>query len=274
MVVNADDFGFFNRVSEAIVDAADKGRVTATGVMANGPVVEKWTDPLKKISNLSIGVHLNSTLGRPLTARMGDWLKFNKGLFASKEKMMSAIAFKKLPKSILLNEWREQIIRCKELGLQISFINSHEHIHMFPLLLQSVRRLAMEFGIKFIRSSRWEWGDKLYLNGFCRNALLAACRIISFPLSNCEPILIGISVSGRMNINYCEWRFKRLCSRKKYELMCHPGYNDPEARSYPALQKYHDWESEIATLLSDKFKLLLDRQKIFLATYEQIFKGH
>ena len=46
LIVNADDYGYFDHVCAGILDCAAAGTVTATGVLANGPVLERWTDAL------------------------------------------------------------------------------------------------------------------------------------------------------------------------------------------------------------------------------------
>ena len=74
MIVNADDLGYFDEVSRGILHCAEAGVVTATGVMANGPAFEKWVGNRRALPSLSVGVHLNATLGRPLTAEMRDEL--------------------------------------------------------------------------------------------------------------------------------------------------------------------------------------------------------
>ncbi len=47
MIVNADDFGYFDNVCRGILEAAEKGVVTATGVMANGPALPRWIERLR-----------------------------------------------------------------------------------------------------------------------------------------------------------------------------------------------------------------------------------
>ena len=37
-------------------------------------------------------------------------------------------------------EWRAQIERCLDSGLRVSFLNSHEHLHMLPALFPVARR--------------------------------------------------------------------------------------------------------------------------------------
>jgi chitin disaccharide deacetylase len=267
LIVNADDFGYFDQVSRGILDAAERGVVTATGVMANGPALPRWIDRLKAVRSLSVGVHLNATLGRPLTAEMRDRLGNDE--FPSTGALVGSLLVGKLPVSTLLHEWRAQIEHCLRAGLALRFVNSHEHVHMLPILYAKVRRLAAEFGIVHVRAPQPEWGHASTAGGWLRNGAFTLSRWFAAASARAsEPILIGLAPSGRLNEAYCKWRFARLDRGASYELMCHPGWDDPNARKNPKLGAYHDWEGELNMLLGAGFAQLLHERGIKLAAYE------
>ena len=68
LIVNADDWGVTEGVSRGIVEAGRRGIVTSTTVMVNRPVPRALVDELLD-SGLGIGLHLNLTLGEPVTDR-------------------------------------------------------------------------------------------------------------------------------------------------------------------------------------------------------------
>lgn len=267
MIVNADDFGYFDQVSRGIIYSAEQGRVTATGVMANGPALEKWLDPLKSLRSFSLGVHLNATLGRPLTLQMRDALRASDGEFPLKGTLMSALLLGRINAGVLLNEWRAQIQRCLDLGLKLQFLNSHEHVHMLPLLYSKVRQLATEFGIPHVRAPQPEWGPVVTLGGCVRSGAFATIRLLVPKPPRPEPVLIGVAQSGKLDQTYCDWRFARLAAGGNYELMCHPGWNDQEALRDPRLGAYHDWEGELRLLTSAEFADRLRDHRIELVAY-------
>lgn len=262
LITNADDFGYFDEVSRGILEAIEAGVVTATGVMANGPALEAWADRLAR-SQASVGVHLNASLGVPLTAAMRAAVG---GHFPSKGTMGLAVLRGHIPRQTLLAEWRAQIVRCQALGLSLRFLNSHEHLHVMPGLYASVRALAAEFGIRHVRAPRPEWGPGWSVAGGARNAVFVVARLAGGD-SGREPALIGVSPSGRLDLAYCDWRFARLRAGGSYELMCHPGHADPVALANPALAQYHDWEGELRTVMSPEFRQLLSRRRIELTSY-------
>ena len=67
LIVNADDFGLTSGVSEGILAAHRHGIVTSTTVLVTSSI---GSDHLARArdSELGIGLHVNLTLGRPLTS--------------------------------------------------------------------------------------------------------------------------------------------------------------------------------------------------------------
>jgi predicted glycoside hydrolase/deacetylase ChbG (UPF0249 family) len=156
LIVNADDFGYFDGVSQGILEAAEAGRLTAAGVMANGPAFARWSDDLRALPGLAIGGHLNATLGPPLTAAMARHPVCAGGLLPSKERLALAVLRGRLEPELVLDEWRAQIRRCRDAGLTLRFLNTHEHVHALPPLYRGIRQLARAFGIPHVRLPRPE----------------------------------------------------------------------------------------------------------------------
>ena len=272
MIVNADDFGYFDAVSRGILDAAAQGVVTATGVMANGPALERWAEKLRALPAFSVGVHLNATLGQPLTEPMRKCLAANNGEFRAKGAFAASVLRGAVPVAVVIDEWRAQIERCLQFGLTLQFLNSHEHVHMLPSLYRKVRGLAEEFGIAHIRAPQPELGPHITAGGMLRNAVFMGARVLA-DTSIPEPVLIGVAPSGKLDSAYCEWRLPRLQSGVTYELMCHPGWNDELARRNPKFDAYHDWEGELRTLTGDAFAGLLRQHRIELISYADLHRS-
>jgi predicted glycoside hydrolase/deacetylase ChbG (UPF0249 family) len=66
LIVNADDFGLTPAVSRGILDAARHGIVTSTTVLATVAIDPALVSEARA-SGLGLGLHVNLTLGRPLT---------------------------------------------------------------------------------------------------------------------------------------------------------------------------------------------------------------
>ncbi len=134
LIVNADDYGYFDGVSRGILDCARHGIVTATGVFANSPFLDTHAAWLAGVPNVDVGVHLNLTDGWPLTRGLGDALSRSDGRLPGKFAIATAVMSRRIPLRLIRDEWRAQIEALLARGLQVRFLNSHEHIHMLPPL--------------------------------------------------------------------------------------------------------------------------------------------
>ena len=67
LIVNADDLGASDVVNDAIFREIEKGRVTSSTFLANGPGVDKAAKAAKQFPHVSFGVHLNLTEYYPLS---------------------------------------------------------------------------------------------------------------------------------------------------------------------------------------------------------------
>jgi len=77
IVVNADDFGASRQTNEAILQAFEKGLISSATIMANMPAFEEACQLVHQHHlQRRIGLHLNLTSGKPLTAGIADYPRF------------------------------------------------------------------------------------------------------------------------------------------------------------------------------------------------------
>jgi len=67
LIVNADDFGLTQGVSRGILEAGRTGIVTSTTLLVNREIPPAQLEELQA-SGLGVGVHLNLTLGAPVSS--------------------------------------------------------------------------------------------------------------------------------------------------------------------------------------------------------------
>lgn len=269
LIINADDYGFFPSVSRGIVYCAKQGVVTAIGIMANGPQFDSLVGKLHDLSQISFGIHLNVTYGKPISKDCAQYLEATGGFFPGKFKTAGMVIKKQLPVSAVMAEWRAQIERCFDSGLDIRFLNTHEHIHLLPPLAGPILGIAQEYGIRHVRHPEPEWKTRpLTCNAFLRNFLIQITNFFNRTHRSYLPIpVIGIAASGKLTTEYLDQRFGLLKPGKTYELMCHPGYHDPGTIRDPALTRFHSWNEELELLTSNTFKTLLKSYNIKLSGF-------
>lgn len=274
LIVNADDFGCFDGVSRGIVETVKNGIVTATGVIANSPGLERQVGWLEGLAELDVGVHLNLTAGEPLCDPMRAQLERWNGRFPRKLALVSAVARGSITGAAVASEWRAQIERCHAMRLKPRFLNSHEHVHMLPALYHVASDLAREFDIPHVRCTRPEWRARHSPGSLTRNLSLAALVALGCARGDGRilpaPIMLGLAESGRLNHGYLERRLATLREGGVYELMCHPGILDPDQRIERRIMAYHDWDTERKALCSAAVRELLRHHGIRLIGYRHL----
>ncbi len=153
-IFNADDFGMTPGVNQAIAKAYHDGILNSTSIMINLNFVKEALELKKDMPNLDVGLHLNLTNQYALSVPQNIPLiadangEFKNGfvnLF-----LLSILHPKELARQVEL-EARAQIEKAIKLGIKLSHIDSHRHIHHIPVIFKVVKKLAEEYKIPRIR---------------------------------------------------------------------------------------------------------------------------
>jgi len=265
LVINADDFGYFPEVTRGIVDCVDAETVTATSIIVHRDTPPDVFAQAKEINKADIGVHLNLSHGYPLTPKLGDAID----TFPSKFSFLALLAKRQVTVDMVAEEWSAQIETVRGAGIEPVFLNSHEHLHMFPGLFSRFTSLARHFSIEWIRVCQPEWSLTGSSGHWLRTAVFAATGAInSAPADLRHATLIGTAPSGRLQLDYLKTMLTKLQPGRVYELMCHPGKNTPNQAGN--LADYHDWSGEHALLTGNELPQLLRESQVELSSFSQL----
>ncbi len=271
LIINADDYAYFDCVSRGILACADAGTVTATGVFANSPLLDEHAAWLEGYPALDVGVHLNLTDRMPLTRPLTSALSGCHGRFPGKFAISRAILARRIPVHLVRDEWRAQIERCLANNLRPRFLNSHEHIHMLPPLYPVAVALADEYGIGHVRFSTPEWPRTASASALMRDGIMAVLAGINrLRMVRAAPGFLGMSESGRLSSQFLSQLLPKLRPGRIYELMCHPGSPATGETVDERILSYHDWDLERRTLSDPQTKVELARHNIRLIGYRHL----
>jgi predicted glycoside hydrolase/deacetylase ChbG (UPF0249 family) len=152
VVVNADDLGMSHEVNEATFDLLSKGRISSATMMANAPATREAATQVSKFPRCSFGVHLNLTQFEPLTGGPGG------RLLVDERGQMSRANEKARPSSERLRAvYRElcaQIERVASFGVNISHVDSHNHVHTRPFFFPALKAVQRRYHIRKVRLSK------------------------------------------------------------------------------------------------------------------------
>jgi predicted glycoside hydrolase/deacetylase ChbG (UPF0249 family) len=278
LIINADDFGLSEGVNKGIVEAHTKGVLTSATIMANMPAAEQAVELAKNLPDLGVGVHLNLTNDKPVSQNQGVKLLLNNegnfGLSAGKLALASLINGR--IRAAIEAELSAQIQWVIERGIKPTHLDSHKHVHAFPLTFQIVCRLAKRFKIPAIRYAYepkqvchlpWPVTDE---QGRKRASLVRMMARInrwqnrSFFKTNA---LLGVAHTGKINPAFLRAvvLYNQVATA---ELMTHPGYSCDLDASKTRLVKQR--EVELEALCSDKTKQYLKEAGIGLVHYGRL----
>ena len=141
LIVNADDFGLTRGVSEGILDAHRHGIVTSTTALANSAIHSEHVARARDCG-LGIGLHVNLTLGRPLTSAPS--LVDESGRFVRDARRAAARASAREVDA----EIAAQVERFMDLfGRPPTHLDTHHHVGMLSPVRESVLALARRLGV-------------------------------------------------------------------------------------------------------------------------------
>ena len=141
LIVNADDFGLTRGVSEGILAAHRHGIVTSTTVLVNSAIHSAHVARARDCG-LGIGLHVNLTLGRPLTSAPS--LVDESGRFLRDARWAAARASAREVDA----EIAAQVERFMDLfGRPPTHLDTHHHVGMLSPVQESVLALARRLGV-------------------------------------------------------------------------------------------------------------------------------
>ena len=158
--MNADDLGMSDSVNEAIFEGMRSRVITSATILANGPALESAARALHKFPHCSFGVHLNLTEFEPVRRESRKQLASiidGHGCFNGNSIREVNIDTRLL--RAIFWEWCGQIEKLMQLGVELSHLDAHHHVHTIPRLLPVLIALRRRFKINKIRISRNMYDD-------------------------------------------------------------------------------------------------------------------
>ncbi len=266
LIMNADDFGLSSAVTTGILEAAEAGAVTSASVIVNLEDFEETLARARNFGRLPLGLHLNFTMGRPLTGAPS--LTSKRGDFYGLTTLVKRASLGMVDSADVARECAAQLDRIAKAGIAVTHIDSHRHIHVHPGLFAPVRQTAMSRGVHAIRAPLEPMSTNF---GDWRATMKKVALSLSSRLSGAirpgrgPDHFYGISLQGGRDFASRLFGLIPRLPSGTSEIMTHPGRSD---FSLPGQDTY-SWqrEEELVVLLSRQFRDLLNRHGIKLTSF-------
>lgn len=280
LIVHADDMGADDARNAGIIEAIEAGSVTAVSILVNGPAFQ---DCLQKIASmngkqLSFGVHLNLTEGRPLSLGL-KIITGADGFFCGKQEGHRRLMNRgdEALENDILREFAAQIRVLHDAGIRIDHLDGHQHVQIFPAAIDAAIRTAKEFGIPWIRlpqeplPTRSMDRNNRMLNDeaarFCRLAAAVRTKLHDASMKTTDHFR-GLYLKGRLSLARLGRTLQTLPPGLT-ELMVHPGRASVGPEGPFSAFSNRGREKELTVLTSGSFHRMLEKYHVRLTPFPE-----
>ncbi len=231
LIINADDYNLTWGVSRGILRAYDEGIVTSTTVMINLPLERRALQELKKRPGLGAGLHLNVTLGGPVSHRSQvATLVKREGIFRRPGDYLQ-----KMPSEReVAREYEAQVgLFVKWFGKKPDHLDTHHHLQDFPLFFRALAGVARRWKVPVRRSRIFQ------LDQYQRE--VKGLKTTDYLFGNLEARFIWRKDSF--------WGVVENLPDGTSEIGCHPAYCDQKLRE---ISSFRELREEELRLFSDR----------------------
>ncbi len=264
----ADDYGMTSGVSKAILNLADRQRLSAVGCMTN---FAKWPDHAKEIAPLAnkidIGIHLNLTLGQHLSNR--------NAVFAPAGTLVRHALLRQLDTNGMELEIDAQCAAFEHaMQCQPDFIDGHQHVHALPIIRDALIRVVNR---RYKVQKPWlrDPSDTLTSIFKRRVAVSKALTVKSIAtgfsdLASASSIRTNYGFSGFSAFDVKRdfgTDFERFLVKmgSNHLIMCHPGFVDDELRGLDPVVDTRRQEYDF--LFSERFEEMCGNGGVILRRF-------
>jgi len=268
LILNADDYGLTEKVSRAILKAHRGGIVTSTSVLTLAPGFDRSVGWLRDAPRLGTGAHLAAVGEDPplLSSTEIPTLVDKKGrLRLSWKQFLPRAAAGRIDADDLRREFAAQIERIQAAGLTIDHFDTHQNLHLWPMVGRVVMDLGDLHDIKTIRVTRSNAPSPVGLTvRALAFGLERRCRARGWSFARAST---GLDEAGNLDLPSMIRALHRLAATgaPSAELATHPGEpNDPERERY---RWNYSWDAEFAALTSGTVRHAVKEYGFTLGTF-------
>lgn len=248
LIVNADDLGMHPRINAGILSAYRHGILTSCTMLMTTAYFDETIRDYVRPQALPIGIHLSLTLGKAVAphSEVPDLIDESGNLKLGADRLILG-SFKDESGVALLaqirREFAAQLARARDHGLHPTHADSHQHVHMNPVIFRLVEELLPHFGIDRLRFSRETFhafvlgpglSDVIKRNNLAKWALLRWRAARSAPTLASTDDFFGVLNSGKVTPRAMSALLRRAAPERSLEICIHPGFSAPkDVNDYP-----------------------------------------
>lgn len=234
LIITADDYGMCDSVNRAIDACIEAKVVLSTNVMANMEGAEEAAFLKRKFPFVSVGLHYNFTVGKPLSpVDKVKSLVNDDGYFLSFREIREKCGDASYNFEEVALEMKAQYHRYVEICGEPDYWNTHENVHVYPKIYQLFRDISLDLDIRKMRShqrifvpsstGKSDKSLKWTITNPIKQAMLNSWQAVSAKKGVAAPdgLLVRMNEEDKLNLPYLftniQWKQKEIA-----EIAIHP----------------------------------------------------
>lgn len=276
IILNADDFGRHELINSAVRKSVQNGALRSATLMPTGKAFNDAVEIMKSEKNLGVGAHLTLVDDTPLSPKetiptlVGEDGKFYPNYLS----FLKAYFTGNISRDDIKRELAAQFEKLERTGQKFTHIDSHQHLHHAPGILQIALELAKKSDIFKMRISHTPLfsGDstniKQFIGRFGLFTLASYAKVIGknkgfkYP-DNFTGIVAGDAVDEKFLMNEI-YNLKDGVT----EVMMHPAEDNATITAISGWD--HDFIAEYKAASSKKIAEILFENNINIINYSSL----
>jgi predicted glycoside hydrolase/deacetylase ChbG (UPF0249 family) len=291
IVFHADDLGMNSAVDEGIFDCFERGVLTSTSVLANGPSAADALQRMRQVNSsesarcstirerlgddgapFDLGVHVNLVQGRPLTGdRYPSQLLDRDGRFVDIGKLFWAVVSSGGRwMAAITAELSAQMAWVVDHGVRPTHVNGHRYVELVPGVGEAILGLLPRYSIGVVRTPLESglWRTTMRTRGFLVWALAQAKRALarSFDrLVRQAQLKHADDYFGTAHAGHVDLESLRLwLAGRRDECACEVGVHPGGQSQLTSAEARDGWHDPLANVRSSERDLLCSSQLVEL----------
>jgi len=238
LIVNADDFGMAPGVNRAILELHAAEVLTSATLMARAAATEEAVKMALAMPSLGVGCHIVLVDGSAVSdpQRIPSIIDHATGaLHPTIGDFLKRLYTARIRPSEIEAEAAAQIALLQSYGLRLTHVDTHKHMHMFPLVLRPVLRAARAAGIRAVRNPfEPVWSINATVNApearrvevlLLRQLESRFRRVVAQEGFVTTEGSIGVLATGTLDLSVMHSLISAM-PEGTFEFVSHPGYRD------------------------------------------------
>jgi len=283
LIVSGDDFGVAAEVNAGIERAHAGGILTSTSLMVTGEARDDAVARARTYPRLAVGLHLVLAQARPASPPSAIPRLVGGGPAFGDQPILNGLRYfwawcSQVGRAQLEREVDAQLAAFAATGLPLAHVDGHLNMHLHPMVLPIVVRLAPRYGIRAVRLSREDLRRALRHDRrhavrksfehvvFQTLSRLAAPRLRAAGIATADRVY-GMHQTGHVDEPYLLDLLAALPEGTS-EVYAHPALG--RAAAMARWQPGYDPAGELRALTSVRVRAAVDARGVDLVSYRDV----